>query len=147
MISGAAPERAWSDCVHFQKQPEPAQAKMLALFADLECDDALRATAFIEPHLKSSTKIFMQLLMVIEFNAVQITPANSDGSGEGQNLGHGLFEVACRMSHSCRPNCVWFSSQDGKSKIVRALEPISAGEMITIFHLDQRLLEKPIFQR
>jgi len=118
MISGVVSERAWSDYVHFQKQPEPVQTKILALFADLECDDALRATAFVEPHLKSSTNIFVQLLMVIKFNAVQVTPTNADGSGEGQHLGRGLFEVACRMSHSCRPNCVWFSSQDGKSKII-----------------------------
>jgi hypothetical protein len=103
----------------------------------------------VGPYLKSSetTTIFTLLPMVIKFNGVQISPTNADGSGEGQYLGHGLFEVACRMSHSCRPNCVWFTSQDGRSKIVRALEPIKAGEMITIFYLDQRLLERPIFLR
>jgi MYND finger/SET domain len=97
--------------------------------------------------LKSSTTTFTQLLMVNKFNAVQMNPTNADGSGEGEYLGHGLFEVGCRMAHSCRPNCVWFTSQDGRSKIVRALHPISAGDMITIFYLDPRLLERPTYLR
>ena len=70
--------------------------------------------------------------MVIRFNSVELQPAARDGNGPGASYGHGLFEKACRMNHSCKPNCVWFTTQDGKSKEVRAVSTICEGEELTV---------------
>lgn len=70
--------------------------------------------------------------MVIRFNSVELQPAAQDGKGPGTSYGHGLFETACRMNHSCKPNCVWFTTQDGTSKEVRAIATIREGEELTV---------------
>ncbi len=75
---------------------------------------------------------FIQFTMVIRFNSVELQPAAKDGQGPGKSHGHGLFATACRMNHSCKPNCVWFTTQDGKSKIIRAVSTIAKGEELTI---------------
>ncbi len=75
---------------------------------------------------------FVQFTMVIRFNSVELQPPGKDGLGPGKSYGHGLFETACRMNHSCKPNCVWFTTQDGKSKIIRAISTIPKGEELTI---------------
>ena len=75
---------------------------------------------------------FIQFTMVIRFNSVELQPAAQDGQGPGTSYGHGLFEIACRMNHSCKPNCVWFTTQDGKSKEVRAVSTIGKGEELTV---------------
>ena len=75
---------------------------------------------------------FVRFTMVIRFNSVELNPPSDDGTGPGVDHGHGLFETACRMNHSCKPNCIWITSQDGKAKEVRAIETIEEGEELTI---------------
>ena len=97
--------------------------------------DAKSVMDLVSPHFDSvhEAERFTRLTMVNKFNSVTIQPSNPEGSsGERPYYGHGLFEVACRMTHSCRPNCVWFSSQDGRHKIVRLLIPVKAGDILTI---------------
>ena len=78
--------------------------------------------------------------MVFNFNSVRVFPAAADGHGNGTDFGSGLFEIACRMSHSCSPNCCWISSQDGTKKLVRLIASVSEGEELTISYVDSLLL-------
>jgi hypothetical protein len=144
------PERCWQDYLHFLEQPDDVQEKVLSFYADMECGDALRVREFVKSYIETpkSAELFTRLCMVIKFNTVAIQPVSEDGSGPGRDYGHGLFEVACRMAHSCRPNCVWFSfSQDHRFKNVRAIASIKAGEMLTINYLGPKTLEKPMLLR
>ena len=75
---------------------------------------------------------FVQFTMVIRFNSAELQPPAQDGNGPGIIYGHGLFETACKMNHSCKPNCVWFTTQDGRSKEVRAISTICIGEELTV---------------
>lgn len=75
---------------------------------------------------------FVQFTMVIRFNSVELQPPARDGNGPGPSYGHGLFDQACKMNHSCKPNCVWFTTQDGKSKEVRAISIIRKHEELTV---------------
>lgn len=81
--------------------------------------------------------------MVIRFNSVELQPPEKDGSGPGPNYGHGLFERACTMNHSCRPNCVWFTTQDGTCKEVRAISTIEVGEELTVDYVGNVLDPTP----
>jgi SET domain len=75
---------------------------------------------------------FVKFTMVIRFNSVELQPPSEDGTGPGTNYGHGLFEKACKMNHSCKPNCVWKTTQDGICKEVRAISTIEKGEELTV---------------
>jgi len=83
---------------------------------------------------------FVLITMIFIFNAVSVHPAAADGQGKGTDFGSGLFETACRMSHSCKPNCTWISSQDGTKKLVRLILLVSKGEELTIAYIDSILL-------
>ena len=89
---------------------------------------------------------FIRFTMVIRFNSVELQPAAKDGNGPGRSYGHGLFETACRMNHSCKPSCVWFTTQDGKSKEVRAISTIAEGEELTIDYIGNLLEATPARQ-
>ena len=70
-------------------------------------------------------------------------PASEDGDGPGQDMGHGLFVQAGKLTHSCRPNCSWFTSSDGKGKVIRAIQPITKGEELTVDYLGGELYPLP----
>lgn len=86
---------------------------------------------------------FVTFTMVIRFNSVELQPPADDGTGPGTNYGHGLFEKACKMNHSCKPNCVWFTTQDGTSKEVRAISTIEEGQELTIDYVGNVLDPTP----
>lgn len=94
-------------------------------------------------HIFANIEEFVQFTMVIRFNSVELQPPSVDGHGPGTNYGHGLFELACKMNHSCRPNCVWFTTQDGTCKEVRAISPIEAGEELTVDYVGNVLDPTP----
>ncbi|KAL3906386.1 MAG: hypothetical protein SGILL_009291 [Bacillariaceae sp.] len=81
--------------------------------------------------------------MVIRFNSVELQPPAEDGHGPGTNYGHGLFEIACKMNHSCRPNCVWFTTKEGTCKEVRAIAVIEEGEELTVDYVGNVLDPTP----
>jgi hypothetical protein len=54
----------------------------------------------------------------------------------------GMFEWACRLNHSCLPNCVWYTSE-GK-RMVRLVQPVPQGEEFTIDYIESRTLPTPI---
>jgi SET domain len=142
-------DRAWSDYQHFLKQPEDVQEKVLSFYAEMDSSEARMVKTFVLPYFGSPEEAhrFTHLLMVVKFNSVTISPTKDGSAGGGHYLGHGLFEVACRMAHSCKPNATWFTSQDGRYKIIRAIEPIQAGELVTITYLDHKVLEQPMYLR
>ena len=88
---------------------------------------------------------FTRFNMVIRFNSVELCPPSADGSGPGDDLGHGLFETACRINHSCKPNCVWLTTPDGKAKEIRAIDTIEEGEELTLDYVGEIL--EPVAQR
>jgi hypothetical protein len=94
-------------------------------------------------HIFEHVETFVQFTMVIRFNSVELQPPAADGTGPGTNYGHGLFELACKMNHSCRPNCVWFTTQDGTSKEVRAISTIEVGEELTVDYVGNVLDPTP----
>jgi hypothetical protein len=102
--------------------------------------DAERDTAFTTApvnncglsYMLEHIEEFIKLTMVVRFNAVELQPPSDDGTGPGTNFGHGLFEMACTINHSCKPNCIWKTTQDGTSKEVRAISTIEKGEELTL---------------
>ena len=47
-----------------------------------------------------------------------------------------VYALACKMNHSCRPNCHTASSRSFSCKTVHALRPIGAGEEITVSYAE-----------
>jgi len=94
------------------------------------CDE--NATQSALRNLLENIEEFIKLTMVVRFNAVELQPPSDDGTGPGTYFGHGLFEMACKINHSCKPNCIWKTTQDGTSKEVRAIATIEEGEELTL---------------
>jgi hypothetical protein len=44
-------------------------------------------------------------------------------------MGAGLYELACRASHSCQPNTYWFSDLEGRA-VMRTRAAVEAGEEV-----------------
>ncbi len=61
-----------------------------------------------------------------------VNPAPESGAtGTPPSMGTGLYELACRASHSCQPNCFWFSDNKGQ-RVVRTLVDVAAGEEVSL---------------
>jgi len=85
--------------------------------------------------------------MVFNFNAVEVNPPPRDGAtGEPPTLGVGLYNIACRLNHSCQPNCCWYATEDG-ARLVRTLVPVAEGEQLTIDYEMERYDIKPVPER
>jgi hypothetical protein len=142
--------KLWSDYWHYMSQSKETKAKILDFYVDLDCTLANNVRAGMMPfasYENLDVEEFVLVNMVINFNAVIVNPVAADGSGQGTTFGSGLFETACRLSHSCRPNCCWFSSQDGSKKIVRAITLIQKGEELTINYRGDDELLVPMYSR
>ncbi len=64
------------------------------------------------------------------YSALGVNPETESGdSGSSPSLGVGLYELACRASHSCQPNAVWFSDLKGRV-VMRTLTAVEAGEEV-----------------
>jgi len=79
-------------------------------------------------------------------NAAEVCPAHADGRAGNNSMGSGLFRIACRAAHSCQPNCVWFSSQNG-DRIMRTVVPVAKGEELFINYMDDSWLIRPVSER
>ena len=88
------------------------------------------------------------------FVPLGITKTN--GIPLGQNATHsGLYALACRMNHACKPNARYVWRPDLKRELVFATRPIRAGDEITVTYLAEyapraarklRLLEEFLFE-
>ena len=135
--------KLWYDYWHYKSLPEKVKAKIRDFYVELECKLANDVRAEMAPFAGTlDVEEFVLVNMVINFNAVTMNPAPAHGGcGKGINFGSGLFETACRLSHSCKPNCFWFSSEDGSKRIVRAITSIQKGEELTIHYIgDEHLV-------
>jgi SET domain-containing protein len=66
--------------------------------------------------------------MAFNFNGVEVEVGDySEDADAPASLGVGLYATACRLNHSCSPNCGWYASETG-ARIVRALMPVAEGE-------------------
>lgn len=146
----------WADWWFFQQQPEDIKIRVLDMYTEMECPHACSLRHYLEEKAQRASQEeekcsevldniedFVRLTMVVRFNAVELCPPSEDGNGPGTDYGHGLFEKACKMSHSCKPNCVWMTSQDGKEKLIRAITTIEKGEELTVDYVGQSLSSVP----
>lgn len=89
---------------------------------------------------------FAKLAMIMKFNSFGFTGPedSSDGRCVTSNVHHALFEISCRLSHSCRPNCNWSTTHlmdgDDGSMVLRLIRPVKAGEELTIDYFGMALL-------
>jgi len=165
--SGAPPEilepgpQMWTDWWAFRQKPAEVRRRILNLYSDMDCPHAAAVRNYLQKKdqerqeekvdndfdkgILDNIEEFIRFTMVIRFNSAELCPPKADGSGPGVDLGHGLFETACRMNHSCKPNCVWITSPDGRSKEIRAINTIEEGEELTIDYVGDAL--EPIPQR
>lgn len=135
--------KSWACFWAYKRQSKEVQAKIRGFYAEMDCPPAnkLRQSVTLIAHQQMfDVEEFVLVAMIFMFNAVSVFPAAADGEGRGTDFGSGLFETACRMSHSCKPNCTWISSQDGTKKLVRLILPVSKGEELTIAYIDSILL-------
>ena len=139
------------------QQNEEIKSKVLNdMYVEMDCRHAvwLRAYLLDQKQHKEDLKVeddmfdasildqiddFVRFTMVIRFNSVELCPPAADGGGPGENFGHALFEKACKMSHSCKPNCVWHTLSDGCSKEIRVIAPIEKGEELTVDYVGSKL--------
>jgi hypothetical protein len=77
---------------------------------------------------------FVQFAMALHFNSVDCQSTVSEPDHEA--TGRALFAMACRMSHSCDPSCVWFTDGVGR-RIVRARRSIARDEALTVDYLGE----------
>mmetsp|Transcript_26946 Transcript_26946/g.74065 ORF Transcript_26946/g.74065 Transcript_26946/m.74065 type:complete len:499 (-) Transcript_26946:2063-3559(-) len=151
-VADAVPEflepspQMFLDWYTYLQQPQSVKDRVLKLYNDMNCPHANALRRYLENFeddlnedvsasgrcILNNIEEFVQFTMVIKFNSVELQPAAQDGTGPGNSKGHGLFETACKMNHSCKPNCVWFTTQDGISKEVRAISTIYEGEELTV---------------
>lgn len=106
-------------------------------------DDDDDGSGYVDSTVLENIEEFVQFAMVVRFNSVELCPPNEDGSGPGTDYGHGLFENACKLNHSCKPNCAWLTTQDGKAKEIRAIATIEEGEELTIDYVGNALESIP----
>ena len=135
--------KLWFDYWYYKSLSEGVKTKIRSFYFELDCklaNDVRAGIVAFASYENIDVEEFVLVNMVINFNCVIVNPAAADGSGSGIILGSGLFETACCLSHSCKPNCCWFSSLDGSKKIVRAITPIQKGEELTIGYLGDELL-------
>lgn len=146
----------WTDWNFFLQQPDSTKEKVLKMYTAMKCKHALWLFDYLaeKDKIRQAENIpdegydgsildnideFVQFTMVVRFNSVELCPPSEDGSGPGENYGHGLFEMACKLSHSCKPNCVWHTTLDGKAKEVRVIAPINDGDELTVDYIGSKL--------
>lgn len=152
----------WTDWWTYLQQPEDIKKRLLSMYIEMDCAPALALRNYLfekdlerqeekvededfDMHILDNIEEFIKFAMVIRFNTVELCPPNAEGTGPGTDYGHGIFEIACKMNHSCKPNCIWITTQDGKAKEIRAISTIEKGEELTIDYVGNTL--EPIPQR
>ena len=145
-------ESAFRAYLAFTSTSSAAQALILGLFSPVDGHRAalLRAKASAHPQMQLLSEAQLELLvkvaMAFTFNGAIVTSraaaaavampgapttaaaaaatAHTGGLlGVGGSSSSALFETACRCSHSCQPNCCWYSDVGG-SRVIRTLAAI-----------------------
>ena len=102
-------------CVPFLRR---AFDKFLALSPAAQTDvlDFYNQSLTIEPYFRrfgeflgldaGDLEAFTKVISILKLHAVWANPAPAL-----DHIGLGLYPVACRIGHSCQPNCIWFSGR------------------------------------
>ncbi|KAI9348118.1 hypothetical protein BDR26DRAFT_854005, partial [Obelidium mucronatum] len=77
------------------------------------------------------SELVIRLVMVLEFNAFGI-----------KNIGLALYSIVGKLSHSCRPNCFWFT--EGENIRIQVVNHIKTGQELTIDYEASRSQTLPI---
>lgn len=126
----------------YREQSVELQQRVMSFFFPKEGNKLEMFKSMIEamPAVLSKsvdTDEFLKLLLIMDFNCVEVSPQPLDGSTtEPVNVGSGLFWFSCRMSHSCNPNCFWFSNRDG-DRVVRSIKHIEKNEELTVDYFNE----------
>jgi len=107
----------WFQYCSYLEQSPSTQQQILSFYSPVDCQKAifLRRIALMCPEVNAD--LFVKVAMVFQFNAANISPEPKDG-GTRKSIGVGLFNLACRVTHSCQPNCFWLSSPRGQRIII-----------------------------
>lgn len=131
----------WVDYKYYKQQSALVQEKVMSLFYDHEWADQLYRDIRLLPSCQNTPNVdwdeFSKLAMIFKFNSFSFR----EGS---RVIWHGLFDIACRFSHSCQPNCGW-KPLESKQMSVRLLVPVKQGEELTLDYFD--MLLTPTAQR
>ena len=146
-------ESAFRAYMAFTSTSSAAQALILGLFSPVDGHRAalLRAKASAHPQMQLLSEAQLELLvkvaMAFTFNGAIVTSRAAAAAavatpgapitaaavatttqtgvlfGAGGSSSSALYETACRCSHSCQPNCCWYSDVGG-SRVIRTLAAI-----------------------
>jgi hypothetical protein len=78
----------------------------------------------------SSAEFAAKLLRIVQVNSIRTVDGNCAGRLN-------VYPTASLLNHSCRPNLIWFPSQD--HIVVRTVEVVEKGEELTISYLNTSL--------
>lgn len=100
------PHKFWIDYQYFLRHPSHVQDKVMGFFYDHEWADQLYQEIQRLPSLQAMSSLldwqeFSKLAMIFKFDSFSFQ------TEEDQVIWHELFDISCRFSHSCRPNCTW----------------------------------------
>ncbi len=73
--------------------------------------------------------LFLSLPALEVNNTEGAQPRTALGAPPGPPPSAGLYELACRASHSCQPNTFCFSDLEGR-RVMRTLTAVEAGEEV-----------------
>jgi hypothetical protein len=97
-----------------------AEASALALFASLPELKQRLVMSLSDAHHAEPTVWGTMKTNAIPTNDTSMPPSS------------GIFVLACRLNHSCKPNARYFWRQDLGRELVFAIRPIAAGEEVTV---------------
>ena len=97
-----------------------AEASAVALFASLPEVKQRLVMSLSDAHHAEPTVWGTMKTNAIPTNDVSMPPSS------------GIFVLACRLNHSCKPNARYVWRQDLGRELVFAIRPISAGEEVTV---------------
>ena len=140
----------WKYYTAFLDEPVSVQQEILELYSPTDGKKASEIWWAVvnAAGLDFDKEVFIKVAMIFRFNSALTNPQPKDGGLQSsQNRkGHSLFKIASRLSHSCEPNCCWFSASNG-DRIVRTIKPVKQGDELTVNYLNDDWLAKPVSMR
>jgi hypothetical protein len=139
-LCGELALRCWINYWVFKNQKPYIQEQVLEFYIPSESQQNISTylRAMAESCENVDIELFVRVNMIFATNSVGV-----HALGKGASA---LYSFACRITHSCQPNCIWWSTPEGK-RIVQTITPVSKGEEFTIRYLEEDLDVKPVIIR
>jgi len=135
-LAGLVDPQDWTNYWWFQQHSAEVQNEVLTEFySNGDCKEATTLQCCLlgcHSSLELDVEEFVKVAMIVRHNGVAMHPAAPHGRSRGKFFGVGLCKLSCTINHSCHPNCVWFTAQNGRDKIVRVIAPIEVGEELLV---------------